>query len=352
MHPDPIDLSCMKPWRPSVTPTSRAAASVAVLTAFAATLAAPAHALPPPPLVQQWVAPARYVQYLGTAWNDGIERALVDGTATNTIRVLNLETGVLEGSVPSRYGLVSAMSGVQFVDPDGSGTLRLLLAGRASAGAQWYVGTFNLGPGGALTLAWETPVETMTGVHSTRVLGGAGEDVVARRLSPTGDTYVTLHDGASGAVLWEQQMNGVPPLVTLLDSDVTGDGVPDWLMEVRTGPGVPGETRLFSVAPGAVAVPGGPASSSLGLGPTAPNPFVGDTRISWTLPRSGDALVRVFDPAGRHVRTLARGTHEAGAHQLTWDGRDDAGRTVPSGIYLVEVRSGAESQSRRMIRLP
>ena len=324
----------------------------AVLFACAAVATVPVPIAHAQAITQRWTSPVRNVHYVGTIWGDGIDRALVDHPATSAIRVLNLRTGALEGSVHPKYGLVSAMSGVQLVDPDGSGNLRLLLAGRANAGSPWYIGAFTLGPAGTLTLAWEKSPETMLGVQTTRVLGGPGEDVVARRLSPSGDTYVTLFDGGTGNVLWEQQANGVPPLVSLVDSDVTGDGIADWLLEVRTSVGAPVETRLFSV-PGAVAAPGEPAAAaSLGLAPTAPNPFVGDTRITWTLPRAGEALVRVFDPAGRHVRTLARGVHAVGPHQLTWDGRDDGGRAVPTGIYLVEVRAGGESQARRMIRLP
>lgn len=93
------------------------------------------------------------------------------------------------------------------------------------------------------------------------------------------------------------------------------------------------------------------SGASLALGSSVPNPFVGDARIAYTLGQRADALVRIFDTAGRHVRTLARGVHEAGPHAVTWDGRDDAGRAMPGGVYLYEVRSGGESLARRMIRI-
>jgi hypothetical protein len=332
--------------RPAVAPVLLG--SLLACSAIAAPRAA--GALPPPPFAQQWASPASHPILLSTLWGDGTERALVDAGAG--IRVLNLKTGVLEGSIPARYGLLAGMTnGYTLIDPNSDGQLRLVLAGRVSAGAPWYIGVFALAAPGHFTLSWETSPETVRGFRATRVLG-AGDDVIALRQSGSGDNSITLHDGGTGTVLWEQQVNGIPPMVTLVDSDVTGDGIADWLMEVRTSLGSPIELRLLGLADGVVAAPAGPlGGSALALGASVPNPFVGDARIAYTLGQRADALVRIFDTAGRHVRTLARGVHEAGPHAVTWDGRDDAGRAMPGGVYLYEVRSGGESLARRMIRI-
>ncbi len=50
--------------------------------------------------------------------------------------------------------------------------------------------------------------------------------------------------------------------------------------------------------------------------------------------------VTVHDARGRLVRTLAGGVHEAGSHELTWQGDDDAGRRLESGVYLVRAVAG------------
>jgi flagellar hook assembly protein FlgD len=47
----------------------------------------------------------------------------------------------------------------------------------------------------------------------------------------------------------------------------------------------------------------------------------------------------VFDLAGRAVRSLASGVFAAGEHAITWDGRDDGGQTVPSGVYVTALTS-------------
>jgi hypothetical protein len=321
-----------------------------VLVLAAALIAAPLAAPAPAGavLVPKWTAAARNGHFLGAPWGDGIDRSLVD--TAGGIRVLNLRTGALEGSLPLKYGTVPNLEGVSLIDPNGNGSLRLLVAGRMSAGQAWYVGVFALAAPGQFDFAWEVSPVTFVDVWPSRVTGPADE-VALVGLSGSGDRYVTLFDGHGGSILWDQQASSVPPHVTLVENDETGDGIADWLMEVRASVGSPIETRLFGIAPGVSTPPVDGVQPALALGGNAPNPFVGDTRIAFALPRAGEVEVTVFDPAGRRVRTLVRGPREAGPHHATWDGRDDAGRTVPAGVYLVEVRSGDERQARRMIRL-
>lgn len=83
-----------------------------------------------------------------------------------------------------------------------------------------------------------------------------------------------------------------------------------------------------------------------------PNPFNPRTTISFTLDRSGPATVQVFDAAGRLVKTLlAGGSLEAGDHSVEWDGRDDAGRPMPSGTYLARLETADFATVRKMVLL-
>ena len=59
----------------------------------------------------------------------------------------------------------------------------------------------------------------------------------------------------------------------------------------------------------------------------------------------------VFDPLGRQVRALVKGPLPAGLHQLSWDGRDDAGRAVGSGVYLLRLSAGERSRSGKVLYL-
>jgi flagellar hook assembly protein FlgD len=68
------------------------------------------------------------------------------------------------------------------------------------------------------------------------------------------------------------------------------------------------------------------------------------------LPDPGVAEVRVFDVRGREVRTLLRAELEPGAHQVYWDGRDDGGRDVASGVYLAQVRLTSGGRHDQQVR--
>ena len=105
-----------------------------------------------------------------------------------------------------------------------------------------------------------------------------------------------------------------------------GDGeTEDYLLHVGTPSAVP---QMGVGAPG------------LRLWPAGPNPFNPQTAIRCELDRAAVLDVTVHDARGRLVRTLAGGVHEAGSHELTWHGDDDAGRRLESGVYLVRAVAG------------
>lgn len=103
-------------------------------------------------------------------------------------------------------------------------------------------------------------------------------------------------------------------------------------------------TNPLDAEPGATAL-------EIGFAAPRPNPSRGRTLFALTLPVAGEAVVEVFDLAGRRVRTLAAGTREPGVHRLAWDGLDDHGRAAGPGVYLARARASAFEQSRRFVRL-
>jgi len=68
-----------------------------------------------------------------------------------------------------------------------------------------------------------------------------------------------------------------------------------------------------------------------------PNPSSGSCRVSYRLARDGAAAVQLFDASGHLVRQLLRGTYPVGDYCQIWDGRDDAGRELPGGVYLTRI---------------
>ncbi|HTY07854.1 MAG TPA: M1 family aminopeptidase [Candidatus Edwardsbacteria bacterium] len=98
-------------------------------------------------------------------------------------------------------------------------------------------------------------------------------------------------------------------------------------------------------------VAGGPAGAAItsdGLAQNAPNPFARSTAISYQIARSQRVSLQVFNVLGQLVKTLDEGNKKPGRYQVAWDGRDQHGRAVSSGIYLYCLRTGGSELVRRM----
>jgi hypothetical protein len=76
-----------------------------------------------------------------------------------------------------------------------------------------------------------------------------------------------------------------------------------------------------------------------------PNPFNPDTRITFTLRREGSMTIAMYDVLGRRVRTIMEGYLEEGVHTVTWEGRDDRGVALPSGVYYCRFEGQNLSQT-------
>lgn len=83
----------------------------------------------------------------------------------------------------------------------------------------------------------------------------------------------------------------------------------------------------------------------------APNPFVAGTRLALRLDGTEQVKVSVYDAAGRLVRHLLEGTYSGGDVPVLWDGRDDASRPVPGGVYFVHASTGSGNATKRVTRI-
>ena len=83
-----------------------------------------------------------------------------------------------------------------------------------------------------------------------------------------------------------------------------------------------------------------------------PNPFSksgGGTSIEYRLPVNGEVEINVYNLLGQKVRTLVKGNQTAGIHNVYWRGKDDAGETLPSGIYIYTMTTPQFIQSKKII---
>lgn len=78
-----------------------------------------------------------------------------------------------------------------------------------------------------------------------------------------------------------------------------------------------------------------------------PNPNAGWLRIGYRLNVAQEISLKIYDIAGRLVRTLEKGPRGVGSHAIVWDGRDDQGRPVCNGIYLYQLKTGRQLLTRK-----
>jgi hypothetical protein len=80
-----------------------------------------------------------------------------------------------------------------------------------------------------------------------------------------------------------------------------------------------------------------------------PNPFNPSTTISYGVPKAGLVHIAIYDVSGRLVQLLANGVQEAGFHSITWNGQNEAGNLVASGIYICRLTAGEAVLLRKLI---
>ena len=120
------------------------------------------------------------------------------------------------------------------------------------------------------------------------------------------------------------------------------------------------ETSDFEVGPPAIQsaslnegliglAPAQPTAFSLAR--NVPNPFNPRTTIRFGLPAPGLVHLAVYSPTGQVVRTLVDARMGAGHHSVVWNGRDDVGRNVASGVYVCRLTGRFGTQVRSMVLL-
>ena len=94
---------------------------------------------------------------------------------------------------------------------------------------------------------------------------------------------------------------------------------------------------------------GGPQARVSGLDHISPNPFNPRTSIAYRVERDGPVLLTVHDLRGARVRTLVSSSRSAGEYSVAWNGRDDQGRAVSSGLYLVRLQTADAVDGAKLV---
>ena len=87
------------------------------------------------------------------------------------------------------------------------------------------------------------------------------------------------------------------------------------------------------------------------LAQNAPNPFNSETVIRFALPQPSQVELAIYNLLGQPVAVLVQGPSAAGSFSVRWDGRDQAGQAVTSGVYLYQLRAGEYTEVRKLLLL-
>jgi len=145
----------------------------------------------------------------------------------------------------------------------------------------------------------------------------------------------------------------------MFEYNVAGPAGPTWL-DVTTGSAagdsICGTTTTLSTFvigfPSVTGVGDAPAPANFVLHPNLPNPFNPITTIRYDVPVAGaDVNISIYDVSGRLVRELVKEHRGAGTWSVQWNGENDRGQSVASGVYFYRMRAGEFVETRKMMLL-
>ena len=92
-----------------------------------------------------------------------------------------------------------------------------------------------------------------------------------------------------------------------------------------------------------------PAGAAPRLLSAGPNPSTGQVVIRYDLPSAASVVLEIFDPSGALVRRFMQESQPSGSHEIRWNGRDGAGRAVPSGVYMTRIEMDGRVMKGRVV---
>jgi PKD repeat protein len=207
----------------------------------------------------------------------------------------------------------------------------------ASLATKLYGGAFRITGGGTQAMGLEINTRPVTDI-----------DPASIRLSTTfagAGTVSSIAPDAKTATIGDIDNDGVPEMdvaftrgaLQSLLGNVPNGTVVTLVMDARTTAATGGIPIRGTISV-KIKSGGGHAVSSF----ASPNPFNPETAVNFTLKNAGPVTVRIYSLEGRLVKTLVNEYASAGSHEVRWNGTDNTGRSVPSGMYFVKTESGAD----------
>jgi hypothetical protein len=171
---------------------------------------------------------------------------------------------------------------------------------------------------------------------------GMTANITATATSGLMDTQIALYPPNGAAALVVTTADNITPTLpadgyyTVVVEDAGSDQTGNYSLKVDVSGGVTG-------------VGGDTPPAALALHPGSPSPFSQSTRIDYDLPASDHVRIDIYDVTGSRIRTLVDEQRPMGRFSANWNGRDDAGRRVASGVYYLRMNTRAEVKNQKVV---
>jgi hypothetical protein len=189
------------------------------------------------------------------------------------------------------------------------------------------------------------------------VSGLGGQSIRDQELSGNwwASIYTSTQGANDGALFGVFNVDGVQNLASFYFKDVTGRVVDRFFVISNVESNAEGDTAVNETPTETI--------SNFALEQNYPNPFLKrdnalatgggtfSTILSFRLAKPAHTKIIISDVLGKQVRLLLEGDMPAGKHRTSWDGRDDYGIDVPSGIYFYRLESGNQILTKRLLIL-
>ena len=238
-----------------------------------------------------------------------------------------------DGTKIAFYSFVAGHAELYVMNANGTGRQQLTNGSGEKYGPKWSSDGTRL----AFTLLPVAGSYTAASVHVVNT-DGTGDVALTDSASFNGrpvwspdDSRISFHSNRSGCFqIYTMASDGSDVQRVTWVTSTPGDFNGDWAV-VTLPAGVDDGTR------------------GAGLELRVQSPVRARSVIQFTTPRETGASLEVFDSTGRLVRRLLRQQLGAGAHSCAWDGRDDAGRACPAGVYHCRLVSGGASRTAKLV---
>ncbi len=218
-----------------------------------------------------------------------------------------------------------------------------------------YAGMELSGIGDFLMDLWIMGVETDGAVKAPRVAAEFGNGASRLESSVPSLNFITLEQSATGYSRELQSYN-----VYLGDTMVGNTDDTEWMftdlingqtytagVEAVYDEGISDLVTIDFTYTGTEA--GSQIIAKNELTGNYPNPFNPSTTIAFNLAEPSQVIIEVYNIKGEKVKTLVDGEYAAASHTITWNGDDNSGKSVSSGVYFYKMKAGSYTSTRKMI---